>query len=75
MAEILSGAIRDDPLEFEPIPDWTEEDFLNSSRPHEWILEHGGGDDYKTLRYRDMRNSRRISRSITSRPNSTNIAR
>lgn len=54
MAEILSGAIRDDPLEFEPIPDWTEEDFLNSSRPHEWILEHGGGDDYKTLRYRDM---------------------
>lgn len=54
MAELLSGVIRDDPLEFEPIPDWTEEDFLNTSRPHEWILEHGGGDDYKTLRYRDM---------------------
>lgn len=53
-AEILAGEIRDDNLYFEPLPDWTEEDFTKSSVPHAWVMEQGGGDPYKTLRYRDM---------------------
>lgn len=41
-------------LSFETCPDWTVEDFTGSSAPHEWVLAHGDGDAYKTIRYRDM---------------------
>ncbi len=41
-------------LTFEPLPEWTLEEFTNGSTPHAWVLEHGGGDTYKTMRYRDM---------------------
>ena len=39
---------------FDALPDWTVEDFTGGSVPHAWVLEHGGGDVYKTMRYRDM---------------------
>ncbi len=39
---------------FEPLPEWTAEDFTSGSAPHAWVLEHGDGDAYKTMRYRDM---------------------
>lgn len=41
-------------LSFEACPEWTAEDFTGSSAPHEWVLAHGDGDAYKTIRYRDM---------------------
>ena len=41
-------------LTFDPVPEWTAEDFINGSAPHEWVLSHGDGDAYKTMRYRDM---------------------
>ena len=39
---------------FDALPDWTVEDFTGGSVPHAWVLEHGDGDVYKTMRYRDM---------------------
>ncbi len=39
---------------FDALPDWTIEDFTGGSVPHAWVLEHGDGDVYKTMRYRDM---------------------
>lgn len=39
---------------FDALPDWTVEDFTGGSVPHAWVLEHGDGDAYKTMRYRDM---------------------
>ncbi len=53
-AEMLSGDIRDEAVMFEPLPEWTVEEFTGGSTPHAWVLEHGRGDAYKTMRYRDM---------------------
>lgn len=39
---------------FDALPEWTIEDFTGGSKPHAWVLEHGDGDVYKTMRYRDM---------------------
>lgn len=39
---------------FDALPDWTVEDFTGGSVPHAWVLAHGDGDVYKTMRYRDM---------------------
>lgn len=53
-AEIISGQIVDDACTFEPVPEWTAEEFANTSIPHAWVLEKGGGEEYRTMRYRDM---------------------
>lgn len=41
-------------LTFDPLPEWTADDFTSGSAPHAWVLLHGDGDGYKTMRYRDM---------------------
>ena len=53
-AEIIAGKIIEDADTFEPVPEWTAEQFYNTSIPHAWVLERGGGEEYRTLRYRDM---------------------
>ena len=43
--------IIEDADTFEPVPEWTAEQFYNTSIPHAWVLERGGGEEYRTLRY------------------------
>lgn len=53
LAESIAPKFKEDGVEFVPIPEWTKEDFENTSIPHAWVMEMGAGNPYLTIRYRD----------------------
>ncbi|MBQ8552321.1 MAG: DUF927 domain-containing protein [Clostridia bacterium] len=55
MAEKVTGEIMADAeLHFDPMPDFTEEDFRNTKKPLLWVLSHASEGEYMVARYSDM---------------------